>query len=393
MAKKKLKKKKATKQPDLKANSYDQERSLLFQLPRELRDEIYSLLFYSTRFAYGERATTRISHVRIKSIPNALALLRTCRRAKEEIGDTWLGQALFSFEDPETMLDKLTAIPTSTLSKIRHLRVRGDPLMLSYPGDEHDVYYRLASTLKLLPCLRLDRLTVLGCTSKEVRYDTLNRLIMEGEGWKELHYISHDSAMLGYAEALDAIGQRDRYVRKPQPAHWQSLLVGRDGASSTPSVTIYRSILPGCTGAVVNSATRERYEQKPPDGEKSQNFGLVEDPSLMADGERDKEIIVIAKRGTGVDYEEKRGSPFLEIDIRREMPGKTWKEIRAVCIDRFADMYEDLDWPFSDEDEEPAEVDSYKHISDYVWTPLHFNVDADLSPLRRWSTDSSVTTW
>ncbi|RYP77338.1 hypothetical protein DL771_001133 [Monosporascus sp. 5C6A] len=349
---------------------------MLFQLlPQELRNEIYSHVSFSTRLAYGRRAVSPIGRIRIKPAPNALAILQSCRRAKEEIGDTWIGQILFSFEDPETMLDKLTALPLGILPKMRHLRVLGDTLMLSY-GDEdgdEDVYYRLASTLRLLPGLRLDTLTVLGVRTKEVSYDTLNGLIRESCGWKELRYISHSSEVLGFARLepfhLGDEVEKHKYWRKPQPAHWQSVLEDRDGALSRPSVTIYRSTVSDCPGSVIDANTRARFEQKMPQDTVAQEaFGITEDAGLMADGERGKEVMIIAKRGSGIDYEQKKDSPFIKSDIRRDMPGKTWKEIRYECIDRiFADVDDSL--LTDDKDEETAEIDAYEDVDEYVWPP------------------------
>ncbi|RYP02220.1 hypothetical protein DL764_005900 [Monosporascus ibericus] len=350
---------------------------MLFQLPQELRNQIYSHVFFSTRLAYGRRAVSQIRRITIKPAPNALAILQTCRQAKEEIGDTWISQILFSFEDPETMLDKLTALPSGILPKIRHLRVLGDTLMLSF-GDD-DVYYRLASTLALLPGLRLDTLTVLGLRANDVSYDTLNGLIRESCGWKELRYISHSSEMLGFARLeLFHLGdevRKHRYWRKPQPAHWQSVLEDRDGALSRPSVTIYRSTVSDCPGSVINANTRARFEQKMPQDTVAQEaFGITEDAGLMADGERGKEVMIIAKRGSGIDYEQKKDSPFIASDIRRDLPGKNWKEIRYECIDGiFADDDDSL--LIDDKDEETAEIDAYEDVDEYVWPPLHFTTD------------------
>ncbi|RYP13075.1 hypothetical protein DL767_010948 [Monosporascus sp. MG133] len=59
------------------------------------------------------------------------------------------------------MLDVLTALPGEKLSKIRHLRVRWRKLELGFPGgSKFRACYGPASTLKLLPGLRLDTLTV-----------------------------------------------------------------------------------------------------------------------------------------------------------------------------------------------------------------------------------------
>jgi hypothetical protein len=80
------------------------------------------------------------------------------------------------------MLDKLTALPSTTLGKIRHIRLGGSPLMLCFPYNEYDAHYRPVAVLKLLPGLRLDTLTILGPPSPEVSYDTINGLITEGMG-------------------------------------------------------------------------------------------------------------------------------------------------------------------------------------------------------------------
>ncbi|KAF5120462.1 hypothetical protein E5D57_013816 [Metarhizium anisopliae] len=228
----------------------DQESSWFFQLPQELRISIYGYLFLSTRVSHGRRPVRRIAEIRITPAPNSLALLRTCRRVRTEIGDSWLGQVLFSFEDTETMMVKLAALSMATLSKIRHLRIRGETLMLSF-GDE-DVYYcdgtrararsnatwikrlftrrlcpkvgpfpynyRLVHILKLLPGLQLDTFTVLNMYGESVSYDVLNTLIKYGEGWKELRFISHGSSLLGYAQPPDIFNDEhfnERYQRKP----------------------------------------------------------------------------------------------------------------------------------------------------------------------------------
>ncbi|KAL6410101.1 hypothetical protein AUP68_06512 [Ilyonectria robusta] len=363
---------KTTNQPAFVADP--QNKSRLFQhLPQELRDKIYSHVFFSTRLAYGQRAVDRIDRIRIKRAPSAFAILQTCRRAKMEIGDTWIGQVIFSFEESKTMLDILTALPPGILSKMRHLRVPGDPLMLSYDND--DVYYRLASTLRLLPCLRLDTLTVLGPLPIQVSYDTLNGLISESCGWKELRYISHSSEVLGFARLglLHSDDEVEEYMywRKPQPAYWQRVLEDRDGALSRPSVAIYRSTVSGCPGSAMNANTRERFEQKMPEHtETREAFGITEDAGLVADGERGKEIMFIIKRGAEVDYEQKKDSRFIENDIRRDMPGKTWEEIRYECIDRiFSD--DDSLLSFNEYDEGTAEIDAYEDVDEYVWPPLH----------------------
>jgi hypothetical protein len=57
-----------------------------------------------------------------------------------EVDDSWLRQVLFSFEDTQTMMKKLSALPTATLSKIRHLRIRGEILVLSFGDNDGSTF-------------------------------------------------------------------------------------------------------------------------------------------------------------------------------------------------------------------------------------------------------------
>ena len=222
-----------------------QTRSLLLQkLPQELRDQIYGYVFSSTRFCWGERAVSYHGRRRVVSANRgkSLALLRTCRRIHEEIGSTWLKQVLFHFESPEALLDTLTPLKQSVLGNIRHLRISGDPLILPLPDERDDFYYRPSQALKFVPGLNLDRLTVLGTRGERARYYALDMLIRASDGWKELHYLSHNSLMLGFS-TRSALGDDylNKYSRKPQPAKWQAIMNKRDGKYTNPSVTVYHA--------------------------------------------------------------------------------------------------------------------------------------------------------
>ncbi|KAF8156231.1 hypothetical protein K438DRAFT_1942918 [Mycena galopus ATCC 62051] len=326
-----------------KTKSNRQLESSLMQLPLEMRIEIYSHFFFSTRLALGERALGRTEHQRSASAPNILALLRTCRQIHVEIDITWLQQVLFSFESPEAMLNKLANIPFTTRALIRHARVSGDPLMLSWEDDDN-----------LLPGLALDRLTILSSRVPEVRYQTLGSLVRQGTGWKELYYLSHDSKFLAYEhDWFSAVGAPDehRYLRVPQPAGWQRVL---ESAMST---------------------THAAFAQTLPAGKDLTTFGKEEDAALTAPGELEKEVLVVVRRGRGADYVEKANSPYLEDgDIREALPGKTWRQIKADQDSRF-DEYDKFDKELLgdyEEEEDPPVVEAYTHVDEYVWPPLHF---------------------
>ncbi|KAL7800322.1 hypothetical protein V8C37DRAFT_364871 [Trichoderma ceciliae] len=396
-----------------------QEESLLMRLPQELRDKIYSYIFSSTRFASGHKYTECMSTRRVSSAPHGLAFLLSCRRAYLEVGKTWLSQVLFCFETPRAMLDKLSKIPLETRSMIRHVRVSGQPLVIMFMDD--DIYYRTYQVLKLLPGLKIDRLTVLSYKVAEVAYETLDFLVKYSDGWKELHYISQTSAFIAYKRNLFTWGgdpDRDRYLREPQPAGWQRDLEDRDGSKSGASVTIYRSTSPHRLGSVMHAATRVEFTQNLSPGQDIKDFSQEEDSQLLAPGEREKEVLVVVKRGRGVDYEEKQGSPYLARgDIRSEFPGKTWMEIKEEqekLIAGFDDLLftddkheaeegNDAKHENEVEDENEAEdkseaddksedengngdgdedqdddfdeplVDKYNHVDDYVWPPLQLS--------------------
>ncbi|KAK9436992.1 hypothetical protein VB005_11809 [Metarhizium brunneum] len=155
-----------------------------FQLPPELRLSIYRHHFLGTRLSYGPSLD-----MDARTIParHSLALLRTCRSVRTEIGDTWLGHVLFNFAYVDYMMVILKALPMATLSKIRHVRVLGTVLyFFTGPHERDGVSYTLIQALKLLPGLQLDTFTVLSPYEDHCDYEVLDTLIEYGDGWKEL---------------------------------------------------------------------------------------------------------------------------------------------------------------------------------------------------------------
>lgn len=207
-----------------------QSRRMLLQLPGEIRNQIYTCLFVSTTITFGESLVTDITSEPMKPASSSLAIIRTCRQIKQEAGTLWLGLVLLNFENPMHMPDKLSTLPLTTRSEIRHLRVSGRPFLLKPIGYFRDVCYMIAWALKLLPGLRLDKLTVLGPSDGRVAYVTLGGLIEYGNGWRELHFITPNSKMLGLAN--EDTFMAGPYIREPQPSTWNNILLRRDGANS-----------------------------------------------------------------------------------------------------------------------------------------------------------------
>jgi hypothetical protein len=351
-----------------RASIYLQRGSRLFQLPQELRDEIYSLYFSSVELEFV------YTYVELKTQARAvddlsLALLRACRRARDEIGDRWISQVWFSFLHGQTVLD--SPIPNDKWSKMRRLRILNllDDVWLDLGED--DRYYGVTSVLKLLPGLQLDELVLHwepepldGVSmskwdaiwrhpkptesrfSPKHEYWAINTLVTESDGWKELRYMSPPSKMLAWRTSP---GAEERGRLGPQPELWGRLLSDRDGASSKPSVTIHRhnieySLLR--TGQQPSPEQTVRFEQEMAAGVPLQDYQYMEDNFLLDENEVMKPMTIVVKRGAGVDYEVKAGSPLIPLDvapdIRRDFPGMTWEQIREDQLSRSSMTWEQI---------------------------------------------------
>ena len=128
------------------SSANQQLQSKIMHLPQEVRDEICANIFYSTHFTYAHEGHPIESSAR----EIGLALLRTCRRARDEIGVSWLHQVLFNFLDPFTLLNKLADLPITLREQIRHVCVSGRELRKVY-DEESESSYNTAQILKLLP--------------------------------------------------------------------------------------------------------------------------------------------------------------------------------------------------------------------------------------------------
>ena len=358
--------------------------SMLFRkLPQETRDQVYAELFAATRFNIGERPVGRTKRLKFRPAPDGLALVRTCRRAHAEVGSSWLRHVSFFFEELPTMLDKLSALPPDALAQLRHVTVRGKRMWIGHPEDDDPpVYYSLAAALKLLPGQQLDRLTVLGEPTVRIGYKTLTDLISHGNGWKTLRYISHSSALLGFAAPIGHYMAMDSYQRSLQPTHWQTLMDARDGAASSPSVAVYQAKEPSVCGAILDPTKRVKFEQKLEDGEDDEAVTRAADLALTTEDGLKKEMMVVVRRGTGVAYAETEDSPLLEDDMRRDIPGIPWDDIRYMGMVRDEDEDGDYssdasgepgNWPFSNPRMEPCVWDKYEHVDDYGWTEGHMH--------------------
>jgi len=297
----------------------DQNSCQFCKLPRELRDQIYQCLFSSTKFMFGECYGETM---KTQPAPCSLAILQTCRQIYNETRSMWLSEVLFSFEKPEDLLDTLSAQPSTIVSQIRHLRVRGGSLQLRPRDDATSFWFGLSESLKLLPQLRLDTLTILATVYEEYAHDTLNCLLQHGHGWKELHYIASDSRVL-------AISKLNYDRRKAQSGDWQKTLLDRDGPQSGARVTMYRA-KPNIHNSL-EDASCEIFEENLLDELQWNYFGIDYDQMLPQEAEKPKQVLVVAKRGRNADISLKGQFPFDRSDIRSY--GMAWEDMRQYCVE------------------------------------------------------------
>ena len=264
------------------------------------------------------------------------------------------------------MLDKLSPLPVDAISKIRHLRISHTWITLRFPDDyepDDDLghgpgdckLYHLAAVLKLLPGLQLDQLTVLGSAGGRDNHETLLHLVKDGSGWKTLRFICYNPTGL-WLPLDDDHGWTMLFTRELQTS-----IEGRDGVASTPSVALYHVRDTALSGSILDAGNRSRYGQQSPDGQELRPEVLPGSP----DSEPKRELMVVVKRGDGVDYQEKKGSPLIECDLRRELDGTdAWTKIRALCFDGS-----------DDESEAEDEADVYEDVDQYDWTPAQIYPD------------------
>lgn len=328
--------------------------SLFFQkLPLEIRLEIYSHVFYSTRLLFGKRlgASATGTYITLRPAPRSLSLLRVCCQINSEIGHSWIGQVLLSFEDAETMLGKLSALQPSVLTKLRYMRISGSPPGLCLGDDTETIRHGWAHMLKVWPGLCLHRLTIVGDVSYLSDLSSLSELIAHSEGWKELYYLTHNSAILEYTNQIRYPLKRaaERH-RTPTVLTFNSRLVSCDGP--TASVSIYRSTHAAEHGFMISEpTTREAFSGRA--SEPRDERGDRQIAAVTKDEEMRKDVLFVARRGEGVDYAVKPWSSLVPNDTREV---KIWRpsQWQGICCD--------------------TKVDIYKHVDDYEWTPEHDRV-------------------
>ena len=198
----------------------------LLALPRELRDEIYFILFNSTRLTSGLRrvpgTSDRIAKW-VRPAPNSLANLRACRQTHAEAQHAWLSRLTFCFENSAAFMEKLHTLPDTTVAGIRHMRICDHWMTYRIPRIEvlgtRQPRYMLSTHFRLFPAVRLDCLTIVqGCGCGK---EPSTHAVREGTGWRQVRIVTRAGKSRNWAEQCEVKMETCR-----------NLLLQRDGVGS-----------------------------------------------------------------------------------------------------------------------------------------------------------------
>lgn len=244
----------------------------LLTIPVELRELIYEFLFSSYTIRHGfkqpnsscDSSSSSDEPTEEESDPSTrTALFLTSRQIYTESWRHLPLNCTLHFRGTEDLLHTLFSLDQSTLTRLRHIKLRGYPFPLYLSGRaEHYPIYYAANALSLFPGLCLDTLTVEDCWHGFGMGDGWRDLttyfdieaLLQSNAWRQLLYTTPctDFITSGY----DA-----RRKRKPQPQTWDALLKHRDaaytsnGASAAAEASVTMYIVPlNQQDAAVNAA-------------------------------------------------------------------------------------------------------------------------------------------
>lgn len=114
----------------------------------------------------------------------------------------------------------------------------------------------------------------------------------------------------------------------------------------------------------MNPRTRYVFEHKWKQ-RTSADSGIPENTRPSPGSEKNKELLVVVKRGRDADIAEKDGSPMMPEDIREWAHGMTWAQIRRLRHDSDDEDDDEVD-AFRSANRE-AMADTYYSVDDYSW--------------------------
>jgi hypothetical protein len=276
----------------------------------------------------------------------------------QETGDIWISQITFSFEHPDSMLEKLYSLPSSLLSQICHLRIHLAYLDIDAtpeaqkPLNNHYSYevieYELPSVFQLLSDLRLETLTLLGWEFESMEsLDNIIPFFQDNSHWKELRFITPWTGSNEVFEVSSHIS--DRSLKSESALSRFESLISRwteHLQERGREVNMYHS-------SVVGPQKRLVYDQL--SGIRVSLHGRT-DPQSQQGHEIDKFMLVIKRDDK---------DQLLQYDphsIRHLVEDRLWDQLRVPP--RHV-------WPEEHAGEE--EIDTYRYLDGITWAPKDFD--------------------
>lgn len=331
-------------------------------LPRELRDEIYTLAFAPTRLRYG-RYYHQASFKRVRTKPHALALLYLNRQIHAEVEDMWMRLVTFVFYDTPTLLAKLTLLSDEKVSQIRHIwlpddhhqwhTIKSEDQCARAPND-----LLLTDALCLVPQLRLDTVTLFGRNHYMLAYETILGLVRHGTQWRTLRFVYASQILLAHMMNVS---------RFPGRTDWDVIFRRRNDLDPGSSLRVFES-----TATERGNILLEKYQRELNEAEMWEIEEQVDTQGIGSHGPKHKEIMIEIKRGKNRDI-----SPNLSITFESPWPppGGARQELRKLYDGgryqlESVRIYGPDGQPVEDgfEDCPQLEGDEYEDYDQFEWT-------------------------
>ncbi|KAE9365695.1 hypothetical protein N431DRAFT_562452 [Stipitochalara longipes BDJ] len=298
--------------PDDETNSVDDGKSSTYEL--RLSNEISS--------EDGTNSSSEMISTEESRTVNTVntSILRTCRLISMEATPLLASHITLNIWSTKVMIDFFSTLRPEIIQSFRYLRIQeGFPIPLY--AQLHRNHFTTFHVNEALCCYSPG-----GADPSNIgTYQAVDGLIRIN-GWKELHFITPTTQFI--SEPCDPYHERFDCYNQPvaQPSYWNSFALDRDGIDSGASVRMFVGIEPDVEGLTEDPKTRLNYEATI--GHRLEIEGYEnESPEEQRRLLESREVLVIAKRGTGASYIQD-GSELHE-DIKNILSRMTWEEILA----------------------------------------------------------------
>ncbi|KAF2826127.1 hypothetical protein CC86DRAFT_293186 [Ophiobolus disseminans] len=348
--------------------------SRFLRLPQELRDQIYVIVFTSTRLSYGERfdlLSRKVSGVyrckhHIIPAQHSLALRGVCQQIHAETRNMWMNYVLFNFHDARSMLNKLSSL-SQLIPKIRHLRLNNDVHVQRLNGFRTPTY-RNDSVFRILAGLHLDSLTIYSDLGYEAHdYNSIWMLIKRSTGWRELFYIVPTSNLLVFMinGSYSRSGLYDDISHSNLPRRPMKNRLSEDDTEPRARIQMYRAHQQRPIASVLDPQKRDLCNEQAT----SRDLHGFDDLGYTSSIASNTPLLVHAKRERGVDITQPQLDAVKATDMQKRFESRKWKIRRDNLWDDWgytSDEHEQIWYEVEELASIPPVRDRYEDVDD-IW--------------------------